>query len=229
MAPLNRVREVPDRVPVRRVLVSVSEKRELQKLVTTLLSIPDLVIYSTGGTYTRVCEIADAADAGRIMQVSEYTGQPEMQGGLVKTLDYKIYLGLLAEPGNEAHQADRERVGAELFDMVVVNLYPFTRVIQEPDSDIEDARSHIDIGGPSMLRAAAKSFLRVAAVCDPDDYNEICSELVASEGCLCLATRFRLALKTFKHTADYDRAIANYLAALPPGDLASAYRRMEDG
>lgn len=221
---MNRVSAIEDRVPIRRVLLSVSDKRELDYLVPELLRIPDLVMYSTGGTYTRVREHLDQADHSRLQRVSDYTGQPEMQGGLVKTLDYRLYLGLLSEPGNPDHAADRERAGAELVDMVVVNLYPFRSVVRRSDADLEDARGNIDIGGPCMLRAAAKSFLRVAAVCDPSDYRPVCQELTEYNGTLSLRTRFRLAQKAFGHTAQYDRAIGDYLADVDLEQVRSTYQ-----
>lgn len=219
---MNRVREVDDRVPVRRVLVSVSDKSELESLIPGLAR-HDLLIYSTGGTYARIAEILGDDDRTRLRRVSDYTGQPEMQGGLVKTLDYRIYLGLLSEPYNEAHLADRERLSADLIDLVVVNLYPFRSVSQRSGSDAEDARSNIDIGGPTMLRAAAKSYLRVAAICDPSDYRSILDEIDANGGCTLLETRFRLAQKAFGHTAQYDRAIADYLAERSFAEAAAPY------
>ena len=224
---MNRVARIDDRIRIRRVLASVSDKSELDTLVPALAALDDLVIYSTGGTHGRIAELLGERAAGRLKQVSAYTGQPEMQGGLVKTLDFRIYLGLLSEPYNEAHEADRERLDADLIDMVVVNLYPFRSVASRSGSDAEDARSNIDIGGPCMLRAAAKSYLRVVPVCDPTDYATIADELAGNEGTIGLETRYRLAQKAFGHTAQYDTAIAEYLAersfaqATAPYELAT--------
>ena len=220
---MNRVEAVQDRVRIANVLISVSDKRELEYLIPALLSVDDLMLYSTGGTYDRILTTLPQNQRARLKKVSDYTGQPETQGGLVKTLDYKIYLGLLSEPNNAEHAADRERAGAKLIDMVVVNLYPFRSIAHRPDADLEDARGNIDIGGPCMLRAAAKSFLRVAAVCDPTDYKSVGDELGANDGMLSLATRFRLAQKTFGHTAQYDCAIADYLSATSFESVSSAY------
>ena len=227
---MNRVEQIDDRVIIRSVLISVSDKSELETLTPALLEIPGLVIYSTGGTYARLAEIihAEAGDgrsnsSARLQKVSDYTGQPEMQGGLVKTLDYKIYLGLLSEPGNRDHETDRARVGANLIDMVVVNLYPFRSVASRTGSDLEDARGNIDIGGPCMLRAAAKNYLRVAAVCDPSDYGSVAGELRESGGSLGIETRFRMAQKAFGHTAQYDRAIADYLSRTEATALRTVY------
>jgi phosphoribosylaminoimidazolecarboxamide formyltransferase/IMP cyclohydrolase len=154
-----------------------------------------------------------------LRQVSDYTGQPEMQGGLVKTLDFKIYLGLLSETDNAAHRADLERTGAAVIDMVVANLYPFEQTVAAARATLEDARANIDIGGPCMVRAAAKNFHRVAVLTDPSDYPAVTDELARQHGTLGLATRYRLAQKAFRLIARYDAAIADYLdsAPLPTG------------
>ncbi len=209
---MNRVARIDEYVRVRRVLISVSDKSELETLVPALTARDDLIVYSTGGTYERIASILGDKAQQSLRQVSDYTGQPEMQGGLVKTLDFRIYLGLLSEPYNEAHADDRTRLDADLIDMVVVNLYPFRSVASRSGSDPEDARSNIDIGGPCMLRAAAKSYLRVVTVCDPGDYGSVVDELSENDGCIRLETRFKLAQKAFGHTAQYDRAIADYLS-----------------
>lgn len=168
----------------------------------------------------------------RLESISDYTGQPEMQGGLVKTLDYKIYLGLLSEPGNAAHDADLARVGAVAFDLVVCNLYPFETIVAggkgvdatgHGGTKLEDARAYIDIGGVTLLRAAAKNFLRVAVLCDPADYREAAEELSRNRGALSLAFRFRLARKAFDRTSSYDGAIARYLRSAPDGEALSTY------
>jgi phosphoribosylaminoimidazolecarboxamide formyltransferase/IMP cyclohydrolase len=138
-----------------------------------------------------------------------------MQGGLVKTLDFKIYLGLLSETYNPAHAADLARTGAAVIDMVVVNLYPFEQTVGAAGATLEDARANIDIGGPCMVRAAAKNFHRVAALTDPADYSCVTDELARQDGTLCLATRYRLAQKAFRLIARYDAAIADYLDAAP--------------
>ena len=221
---MNRVDSIQGRVRVTKVLISVSDKRELEHLVPGLTALDGVTVYSTGGTYERISSILGPDSGSRLRKVSDYTGQPEMQGGLVKTLDHKIYLGLLSEPFNEEHAADRARVGAELIDMVVVNLYPFRGVARRSGADVEDARGNIDIGGPCMLRAAAKNFLRVAAVCDPADYSGIVEELKQGDGSLSLSTRSKLAQKAFGHTAQYDRAIADYLSDMSIDSVSRAYR-----
>jgi phosphoribosylaminoimidazolecarboxamide formyltransferase/IMP cyclohydrolase len=159
-----------------------------------------------------------------LISVSDYTGQPEMQGGLVKTLDFKIYLGILNETYNDHHRADIQRVEAIEFDMVVVNLYPFTQTIAKEGTSLEDARANIDIGGPTMLRASAKNFLKVASLVRPEDYHEVLTFLGDQEGALSLSQRFELAKKTFAHTAEYDRAITAYLQDQEGAGLASLYQ-----
>ncbi len=208
---LNIVTRIDNRVPVRNVLMSVSDKTGLEAFVPALVkACPGVRIYSTGGTYVKVKEILGDAAKGTLVAVSDYTGQPEMQGGLVKTLDFKIYLGLLSETYNDAHQADLRRLAAHPFDMVVVNLYPFRETVAKPGVTPEMARTNIDIGGPCMVRASAKNYLRVASVTDPLDYPNLVNELASHGGTLGLDTRFRLMKKAFAHTAEYDTAIARF-------------------
>lgn len=222
---LNTVERIDGRVRVRTILASVSDKTGLAAFVAGLLSVnPDLRILSTGGTHEAIAA-ALGPDAGRVLQqVSAYTGQPEMQGGLVKTLDFKIYLGLLSETYNTAHQADLARTGASAIDMVVVNLYPFERAVAVPGATVEGARGNIDIGGPCMVRAAAKNFHRVAALTDPADYPGILVELTENRGTLSLETRFALSQKAFRLTAGYDAAITGYLGSLAASQMRAAYR-----
>ena len=208
---LNIVGEIDNRVAVRHVLMSVSDKTGLETFVPALVkACPGVKIYSTGGTYAKVKEILGEKAAETLVAVSDYTGQPEMQGGLVKTLDFKIYLGLLSETYNDAHQADLKRLAAQPIDMVVVNLYPFQATVAQAGVTPEMARTNIDIGGPCMVRASAKNYLRVASVTDPLDYAPLAQELAAHGGTLGLDTRFRLMKKAFAHTAEYDTAIAKF-------------------
>lgn len=221
---LNVVTDVDQKVAVRHVLVSVSDKSGLDGLVDGLLAAnPQVKIFSTGGTFGRLREILGARAEGCLTPVADYTGQPETQGGLVKTLDFKIYLGLLTETYNEAHQSDLKRTSAVPIDMVVVNLYPFQATVASADVTPEKARGNIDIGGPCMIRAAAKNFIRVAPVVDPADYDEIVAALKAGQGVTDLALRFRLAQKAFAHTAAYDTAIADYLGKQKTEAVVACY------
>jgi len=221
----NVVRDVDQWVPVRRVLLSVTDKAGLDTLVPGLLEAnPEVHFYSTGGTFTAVEKILGPEKAKtHLTQVSDYTGQPETQGGLVKTLDFKIYLGLLTETYNPSHQNDLARTQAHAIDMVVVNLYPFRETVAKPDATVEMARANIDIGGPCMIRASAKNYLRVASVVDPADYATLVATVKANGGRLDLATRFSLARKAFTYTADYDKAIAAYLEKQNPQAIGTVY------
>jgi phosphoribosylaminoimidazolecarboxamide formyltransferase / IMP cyclohydrolase len=220
---VNTVGTIDDRVTVRTVLMSVFDKAGLDVLARALLRAnPDIQFLSTGGTFTAL-RSALGASAAALRQVSDYTGQPEMQGGLVKTLDFKIYLGLLSETYNDSHAADLKRTGSAAIDCVVVNLYPFEQTIARPGATLEDARANVDIGGPCMVRAAAKNFHRVAVLTDPADYASFVEELGRQGGSVSLATRYRLAQKAFRLIAQYDEAIARYLEATPLADQRGIY------
>ena len=221
---INVVTRVDDLVKVQNILVSVSDKSGLEQFIPELVEMnPEIQIFSTGGTFGRISEILGGSDGGRLMQVSEFTGQPETQGGLVKTLDFKIYLGLLTETYNDAHQDDLKRTGSVPIDMVVVNLYPFKETIAKPDVTVEQARGNIDIGGPCMIRASAKNYIRVASVVDPSDYGQILTVLKANQGSTNLDLRFQLARKAFDHTAVYDRTIADFLVSKEIDDVKNCY------
>lgn len=220
----NVVEKIDDAVEVRHVLASVSDKTGLDRLVPALVEInPGVMIYSTGGTHKKIAEILGERADRNLMQVSAYTGQPEMQGGLVKTLDFKIYLGLLSETYNDAHADDLKRTEGVAMDMVVANLYPFKQTIAKADATVEMARANIDIGGPCMVRASAKNYLRVVSVTDPADYDGVIAELKETGGQISLATRFALARKSFAHTADYDAAISGYLLERSEDDVRKCY------
>lgn len=223
---LNIVRDIDDKVAIKSVLMSVSDKTGLEEFVPALVkACPGVKIYSTGGTYAAVEKILGEKAAETLVKVSDYTGQPEMQGGLVKTLDFKIYLGLLSETYNEAHQQDLARLNATPIDMVVVNLYPFKETVAKADVTPEMARTNIDIGGPCMVRASAKNYLRVASVTDPADYTKIIDDLNENGGALTLASRLELMKKAFLHTAGYDAAIAYYFAEQKAQDVEKIYEK----
>lgn len=223
---LNRVEKVEDRVALRTCLISTADKHGLEDLVRGLWDrCPDLLILSTGGTYRSIAAIAaDMSRDEQLQQISSYTGQPEMQGGLVKTLDYRIYLGLLSESFNADHQADLQRSGARPIDLVVCNFYPFEAAAAGPGASVEDLRTHIDIGGPTMLRAAAKNFLRVACMHDPAAYPGLLAELDEQDGSTSLAWRAAQAAAAFRYTAHYEAAIAGALGShIRSADLSAVY------
>lgn len=223
---INFVEKIDDAVRIQNVLVSVSDKTGLATFIPELARInPALKIYSTGGTFQALQKcLGESLAKKHLLQVADYTGQPEMQGGLVKTLDFKIYLGLLSETYNPAHAADLQRVKGVAIDMVIVNLYPFAQTIAQSGVTPEQARANIDIGGPCMVRAAAKNFLRVASVTDPANYPAIVTELQGTAGKLSLKTRLEMARKAFAHTAAYDAAIAAYFAKCPFATVQKTYR-----
>lgn len=192
--------------PVRRALISVSDKNGILEFAKSLSDM-SVAILSTGGTYKVLSE------AGLpVTEVSEYTGFPEMMDGRVKTLHPKIHGGLLGRRGKD--DAVMSEHGIDPIDMVVVNLYPFEATVAKADCSLEDAIENIDIGGPTMLRSAAKNHNDVAVVTDPADYARILEEMGANDGQLSHATRFDLAIKTFEQTSRYDGAISNYFGKM---------------
>lgn len=221
---LNRVSKIDEMVQVKNVLISVSNKDNIELLVNGLVAAnPEVTIFSTGGTFTKIKEILGEGWEKNLRAVSEFTGQPEMQGGLVKTLDFKIYLGILSETYNDSHNDDLKRTEGVPLDMVVVNLYPFKETISKEGVTVEDARANIDIGGPCMLRASAKNYLRVVSVSNPLKYAELVDELKNNNGSLSFETRFDCARDSFSHTADYDAAISEFLLKQDVANVPSIY------
>ena len=193
-------------VKVRRALVSVSDKTGVVEFVKALASM-GVTIISTGGTARALSE------AGiKVVAIEEVTGFPEMMNGRVKTLHPKVHGGILAIKDNDDHVQAMKTHGIESIDMVCVNLYPFEKTVAKPDCTLAEAVENIDIGGPSMIRSAAKNHAFVAVVTDPAQYKGIIGELKANDGGLTQATRAKLALAAFTRTAEYDRAISEYLA-----------------
>ena len=196
----------PDRAPVRRALLSVSDKAGLVDFARRLDAL-GVELLSTGGTARTLRE------AGLpVRDVAEVTGSPEILDGRVKTLHPAVHGGLLARRTDPDDLAQLEAHGIAPIDLVVVNLYPFQEATAEEGVTDAVALENVDIGGPTMLRAAAKNFFFVAAVVDPVDYEMVAEELAANDGTLGLATRRHLAHKTFAHTATYDAAVTAYFA-----------------
>ena len=187
-----------------RALISVSDKTGIVELAKELTSL-GVEIISTGGTYKKLQEEGVTA-----IEISELTGFPECLDGRVKTLHPMVHAGLLAMRSNEEHMKQIERLGVKPIDMVIVNLYPFKQTIMKDGVTREEAVENIDIGGPTMLRAAAKNYQDVAVVIDPRDYEKVLSEL-KENGQVSLDTKFYLMQKVFMHTANYDAMIADYL------------------
>lgn len=226
MSEKNIVEKIDFQVPMKTALISVSTKTGLDILIPGFDKFaPGLTILSTGGTFSIIEKIIDLEKLQNLslVQVSYYTGQPETQGGLVKTLDFKIYLGLLTETYNDDHRGDLKRTDAVTIDLVICNLYPFSETVAKEGCTFENARGNIDIGGPAMIRAAAKNFLRVAPVVDPASYTELINELKDNKGFTSLNFRFQLARRAFGHLVKYDQAILDYLGDTSYNDVAACY------
>jgi phosphoribosylaminoimidazolecarboxamide formyltransferase/IMP cyclohydrolase len=214
---------------VRRALLSVSDKSGIVELARGLSAL-GVTLVSTGGTAQLL-----AREGVPVTEVAALTGFPEMLDGRVKTLHPRIHGGLLARRDDPKHQAALRDAGIEPIDLLVVNLYPFQSTVADPDCRLEDAVENIDIGGPAMLRAAAKNYAGVTVLVDPADYAGVLAEIRA-HGSPSLERRFALACKVFAHTATYDGAIAGYLASLDesgrraeyPGFLSLQFRKLQD-
>jgi len=214
-----------DLVQVKRALVSVTDKTGVVDFVRVLAEEFGVEIVSTGGT-AKV--LADAGIAVR--PIDDLTGFPEMMDGRVKTLHPKVHGALLARRDVEEHMAQAAEHGIELIDIVVVNLYAFEQTVAKPGVTLEEAIENIDIGGPSMLRSAAKNFDAVAVVTDPGAYSAIVEELRANEGCTTPGTRKALAVEVFRKTSAYDAAIFKYLSGPQkfPEELRARLFKVQD-
>lgn len=191
---------------IKRAIISLTDKTGIEDFARTLVDEFGVEIVSTGGT-AKVLEQAGIP----VVAIDELTGFPEMMDGRVKTLHPKVHGGLLARRDLATHMADAENNDIVMIDMVVVNLYAFEATIAKPDVDYQDAVEHIDIGGPSMLRSAAKNHASVTVVTDPAMYGAILDEMRANDGATTLETRKKLALEVFRLTSAYDNAIYSWL------------------
>jgi phosphoribosylaminoimidazolecarboxamide formyltransferase/IMP cyclohydrolase len=219
---------VIDQVKIRRTLVSVTDKMGVVDFCRELAA-QGVEIVSTGGTAKAI------ADAGvPVRPIDEMTGFPEMMDGRVKTLHPRVHGGLLARRDVPAHMAAAEEHGIGMIDLVVVNLYAFEATVAKEGVTLEDAIENIDIGGPSMLRSAAKNFAAVTVVTDPADYDAILSEMAANDGATTYETRKRLAIEVYRKTSAYDNAIYTWLAAnegeggLFPRDVRFFLEKVQD-
>lgn len=194
-----------DQVKIRRALLGVSDKGGLAAFAKALAD-HGVELLSTGGTKATL----EAAGI-KVKAVEDFTGSPEMLDGRVKTLHPKIHGGILARRDEPSHQSQMKQYGIEPIDLVVVNFYPFENTVAKPGVSLEDAIENIDIGGPTLVRAAAKNYNDVAIVVDPADYGPIVEEMNRSGGSICAATRWRLMRKAFARVTAYDVAISNWL------------------
>ena len=209
-----------------RALISVSDKTGITELAKELTGL-GVEIISTGGTYRKLTE-----EGIKAIEISELTGFPECLDGRVKTLHPIVHAGLLAMRSNPDHMRQLEELKIEPIDMVIVNLYPFKATIMKENVTREDAVENIDIGGPTMLRAAAKNYQDVAVVVDPADYGTVLAEL-KKDGRVSLDTKFYLMQKVFMHTSNYDTMIADYLKAERkdyslPETLTMTFEKVQD-
>lgn len=189
---------------IKRAIISLTDKSGIEEFAEQLNNL-GIKILSTGGTAKKMRE-----HGIEVMDVAEYTGFPEMLDGRVKTLHPKIHGGILAQRDNVAHQNQMKAQGINRIDLIVVNLYAFDKATAAADCTVANAIENIDIGGPTMLRAAAKNYHDVTVIVDPADYPKVISEIEAT-GNTTLKTRFRLARKVFNLTSSYDTAIAKWL------------------
>ncbi|MBP8228004.1 MAG: bifunctional phosphoribosylaminoimidazolecarboxamide formyltransferase/IMP cyclohydrolase, partial [Pararheinheimera sp.] len=202
--------------PIRRALLSVSDKTGIVEFARALAA-QGVELLSTGGTAKLL------ADQGiAVTEVSDYTGHPEIMDGRVKTLHPKVHGGILARRGLDEAVMAANNINP--IDLVVVNLYPFANTVAKAGCTLEDAIENIDIGGPTMVRAAAKNHNDVTIVVNAADYDKVLAEMAANAGSTKHATRFSLAISAFEHTAQYDGMIANYFGTMLP-----AYGLAADG
>ena len=189
---------------IKRALVSVSNKEGIVEFCSTLSKDYDVEIISTGGTLKTLLDAKIKA-----IDISQFTGFPEIMDGRVKTLHPKVHGGILSRREIDSEVMAENNISE--IDLVVVNLYPFIETVSKPDTSLEVAIENIDIGGPSMVRSAAKNNLYVSVIVEPGDYQEVLKEMEENDGSLTLDKRRELAAKAFSHTANYDSAISNYL------------------
>jgi len=206
---------------IKLALISVSDKTGLLEFARGLADL-GVALLSTGGTAQQL-----RAAGITVTEVADHTGFPEMLDGRVKTLHPKVHGGILARRDVPGHLSALARAGIPTIDLVVANLYPFGATVARPGCTLAEAIENIDIGGPAMLRSAAKSYEHVAVLTDPADYEAVLREMASAAGALGAETRLRLAQKAFSHTAQYDGAISNYLTALDgSGGLERFPRRL---
>src|SRR5512139_2680811 len=214
--------QVAELIKPSHILVSVFDKSGLDGLVKGILDINKAArFYSTGGTGKRIKEILGPDAPKNYTSVEDFTGAPEMEGGLVKTLHPKIHAGLLAERGNPAHEEYLFKTLSKMgdspgvyFDIFVGNLYPFTSIVAKEGTTSETARVNIDIGGPAMTMASAKNWHSIAALTSPAQYKGFISALKANGGMIGLEQRFRLAAEAMKSIGEYRTTIGNYFSSL---------------
>ena len=212
--------KVTDCVKIRRAIISTYDKKGVADFADGLVKLnPELEIYSSSGTASELQKKV----MRNVKEISDYTKFPEMPSGLVKTLHPKIHAGILAEPGNEEQSAYMQMHGIKEFDLIVVNLYPFSVVSSDSSKTVEDARRNMDIGGVSLIEAASKNFLRVAVITDPKDYSWVLAAIKKNNGCLDMKSRVQLAKKALKYLAGYVGSMSYYYERIPDNSILKSY------
>lgn len=221
---MRRVEKINGPVRVKHAFMSVADKTGLDEMVPQLVAAcPDIMIYSTGGTYKKLVGILGDAAEKHVTEVSAYTGVPETDGGLVKSLHHMLFLGYLTEDYCVKHGEDLKREGAVPIELLVGNFYPFEQTVAKEGTDPEDWRMNIDIGGPSALAAASKNWHRLAVVTNPADYARILAELKSHDGCTTPRTRYELFQKALVALGKYRTAIAKKMGTVSFEDAIAPY------
>ena len=189
---------------IKKALISVSDKKNLKKLLKTLTKYK-IEIISSGGTYKEIKKLKF-----NCLEISEYTGSPEILNGRVKTLHPKIHAGILSKRNNKSHKNDLKKNNFEEIDLVIVNFYPFEKTLQQTNNHLKIVEN-IDVGGPTMVRAAAKNYNDVTVITSSNQYRELIAEIEKNKGSTSLDFREKLSLEAFSETAYYDAVISNYL------------------
>jgi len=221
---IDRVTRVDDLVEVRNVVVSVANKAGLEEFAPALVeSCSGIRFYATGGTHAFLSEVIGERAAQKVVDITRYSTRPVTHSGLARTTDFKMYLGLLADPWNEVHVNDVSAAGAVFFDLVISNMHPFPDVRSDNGLDPEVVRGLIDIGGPGLVRAAVRNYVRVAVVPDPEEYSYVAERITALGGKTDLALRLDLAQKAFTSAAHNAEHVAEFFKSLTPESIRAAY------
>lgn len=219
-----RVSRFEDRVKVRNIIVSTADKRGLEEFAPRLVEIcPQVRFYATGGSHKVLKRALGEFAAQRLVEMNRYTTQPVTHAGLARTIDFKIYIGLLADPFNKVHVQDLSSAGAAFFDTVISNVHLYENLVADGEPDPETVRTNIDIGGPGMIRAGVRNFLRVATLVDPDDYERYLQHVKENEGHSRLDLRLEFARKAFRLLASNEVALAEYFDRLDPAAIRDDY------
>lgn len=222
-----KITKFEDLVPVRNIIVTCADKRGLDEFAPKLVKIcPQVRFYATGGTFQVLKDALGHLASQRVVEMNRYTTQPVTHAGLARTIDFKLYIGLLADPFNPIHVQDLSSSGAAFFDTVISNVHLYDDMVEAGEIDPETVRMNIDIGGPGLLRAAVRNYLRVSAVVDPGDYERILNHIEENEGKTKLDLRIELARKAFQLISRNDTQLAQYFDELNIDMLREHYKEV---